>query len=852
MRHLRLCILTTLCAGALSFLVAATLDDFEHGTTTNYFKGSCLAYSDRDDGGESDILSGELIEGTKNLYNLPPTAGEGCPDGTPQHGLMMQFKYGTPRPFDGSYYYGKNVGIKSNLTSTDNGFRDITGATRITFKAKASTPMIVRVLIPISTVTDKGYHRRNVTVTSAWKTFSISLDSLSQPTWATYKNFDRRLVQRVQWEIITEDNADLTEGTFWLDDIALDGYDSNVPELVFGPDSTYERKPTFKWHPYASAQSYTIQIDSVPTFNSTRLISMGVTDTTFTCPVNLPFGTIYWRVKEATSSYSATASFKLIDSRIPKLILMPDTTVERQPVFRWHKSPTSVSKYFIKIRKFRSAYSYDYHFDTATVTDTFFQSSKIMGFDTSYIWTVSGDGSVPTPPDTFRVIDGRIPEIIPVTTPTHTRTPVITWHAPRVAVSKCSLQVCTNSNFYGTGLTAVSLTDTFFQVPNDLPLTTIYWRIRGDNSEWSRVSTFSVLTSDDLKLIPIEPTIDPRPTFRWYKPPVPVSSYKIFIRNPSMYTTLVDSATVTDTFYRPPRNLYPGTMYWTITAEGAVGSGSQPLILYDSRIPRIIPHTPKVSTISTPLLSWRSAPNASLYTINLASDPAFSNMIISMPTEDTTFQVFAALQPGTYYWKVKSDLLATFSSVDTFTILPGHTPTLVTYDGAIVNERRPILEWGKVNGANAYHVVFADNRDFTDAFVVALNDTIYAPQIDLAYGTWYWKVSCDIDFDAYSMVDSLSIEPMTGAEPNRTMSAFTVRQNRFGLVITTARPLAPKAISVYDLSGRLVSVPHVKPGASTVTWDFSDQTGRRLSTGVYLVNVKTAKGLKVHRVTVTR
>jgi len=70
------------------------------------------------------------------------------------------------------------------------------------------------------------------------------------------------------------------------------------PALVSPIDTeiTTDRTPTFDWGDMAGATGYTIQISKNITF--TLLVgTYTVTPSTFTPSVNLPVGTLYWRVR---------------------------------------------------------------------------------------------------------------------------------------------------------------------------------------------------------------------------------------------------------------------------------------------------------------------------------------------------------------------------------------------------------------------------------------------------------------------------------------------------------------------------------------------------------------------------
>lgn len=98
-----------------------------------------------------------------------------------------------------------------------------------------------------------------------------------------------------------------------------------VPVLIDIPSPTSDRTPTFTWNTFNdSVSQYTIQIAQIEDF-STVIANVPVSDTTFTPVVELPLGTIYWRVKADQSSWSNIGSFEVVDPsyiNIKKLVYL--------------------------------------------------------------------------------------------------------------------------------------------------------------------------------------------------------------------------------------------------------------------------------------------------------------------------------------------------------------------------------------------------------------------------------------------------------------------------------------------------------------------------------------------------
>jgi hypothetical protein len=143
------------------------------------------------------------------------------------------------------------------------------------------------------------------------------------------------------------DNADTST---WSAISSFTIQDTAVPILIpYAPDPTRLRKPKLSWHHVTGATSYTIQINSTPSFTS-PFISDGATDTFYTPAANLPVGSIFWHVKSnLKDQYSILDTFVILNDSIPFLIpVFPDTQYIRKPVLRWHPG-TGATSYRLQI-----------------------------------------------------------------------------------------------------------------------------------------------------------------------------------------------------------------------------------------------------------------------------------------------------------------------------------------------------------------------------------------------------------------------------------------------------------------------------------------------------------------------
>jgi hypothetical protein len=160
---------------------------------------------------------------------------------------------------------------------------------------------------------------------------------------------------------------------------------SGVPLLIpYEPKATAERRPLLQWHSVNGASTYNLIVADNVNF-SNPIFSIPLSDTAFKATADLPFSTIFWKIKSNLSSkWSKVDQFVVQPDSIPFLIRYNGTTVStRKPVFTWHPV-TNALDYTIKIadnRNFTNAIS-------VRVIDTLFLPLADLSQGLWY-WTVS-------------------------------------------------------------------------------------------------------------------------------------------------------------------------------------------------------------------------------------------------------------------------------------------------------------------------------------------------------------------------------------------------------------------------------------------------------------------------------
>lgn len=227
-----------LAAVALAAMTAkaALIDDCEGGTNQNQFGAYWYFYDDSADGGNTKI-AGVTRDG-KNLLGVAPIAGEGNA-GTA--GYKMSYTMGTVlapcKDATGAVIpsCGFNYAGVGTMLATEGLTCDIKTAQTITFWAKASPAVKLNVEVATSDITDFGYYRTLISIGTSWAKYQIVLDpdlGIQQPQWAKTVTFDPKKVQKIQWQVHSDQvKGAFTDGTVNIDDVTIEPYDFVPPEV---------------------------------------------------------------------------------------------------------------------------------------------------------------------------------------------------------------------------------------------------------------------------------------------------------------------------------------------------------------------------------------------------------------------------------------------------------------------------------------------------------------------------------------------------------------------------------------------------------------------------------------------
>ena len=276
--------------------------------------------------------------------------------------------------------------------------------------------------------------------------------------------------------------------------------DSTNPLLTNAPD--------FDWDNVGGATSYTLQVSKTSGFG-TLLLNVTTTTSNYSSTKALSSNTVlYWRVRangpNGPSVWSTTWAFKKGNPpSIPVLVAPASNALVRTytPLLDWKNSAlpagTTFDHYKLQVATDPAFTAILLEAETYGITNSSFTPPAPLTANTTFYWRVSaynslGQYSAWSKVRSFRTV--MLPPVLltPVNGGTAGRKPVFDWEDVAGA-SGYTIQVSTSPRF-GTFLFNRTVTASTFTPGTNLPIGTVYWRVRGNGangpSDWS--ATWSV------------------------------------------------------------------------------------------------------------------------------------------------------------------------------------------------------------------------------------------------------------------------------------------------------------------------------------------------------------------------
>ena len=150
-----------------------------------------------------------------------------------------------------------------------------------------------------------------------------------------------------------------------------------------------------------------------------------------------------------------------------------------------------------------------------------------------------------------------------------------------------------------------------------------------------------------------------------------------------------------------------------------------------------------------PTISWRTAPKADLYELQISEDIDFINVLETVVQSDTTYKLQYPIDNGKMYvWRVRSKVNASYSKWSPLnffrTIFPA--PDLISPNNNSTGLNKNItFLWNKVTDVPYYRIQVSEDASFNNAIIDKTNisDTTTESSIFQNYKTYFWKVRAE-------------------------------------------------------------------------------------------------------------
>jgi hypothetical protein len=526
--------------------------------------------------------------------------------------------------------------------------------------------------------------------------------------------------------------------------------------------------------------------------------------------------------------------------------------------------------------------------DQSNVTSSQYRiDTLVLNHNTKYFWRVNGTNNNGTGPwslvSNFRTIT-QSPLTPVLTSPANgavnvSVTPLLDWETV-INANTYRAQIARDSNFSSTVFDQSGITQSQVTVPSSVLNhdTTYYWKISGQNSfgsgQWSSVwkfRTLSFLPAAPILLSPANGSFNVilTPSLSW-TPVTGASSYRVEIATDSLFLNIVTGVgNLTTTIYTVPASiLSSGTRYyWRVNATNTNGTGlwsaswsfttfSQPFA------PQLTSPLNGADSISlTTILDWENVATATTYRFLLATDSAFSSVILdigNLSSSQYTVPSPYLTYMTRYYWKVNASNTigaGPWSVTWNFRTRQIQTPSVpvLVFPANNTNNMNltPTLDWQNSSNAFYYKVNLATDLNFNG--MVLEKDSLALSQYMVPAGTlstntlYFWRVlaynpggssawSSTFVFRTFLVVGTSQL----GTAIPEKYELYNNYPNPFNPV-TKIRFDLPKSSSVrillYDITGKVVMNlvdGELQAGSYETTLDASS-----LSSGLYFYRMET-------------
>lgn len=462
------------------------------------------------------------------------------------------------------------------------------------------------------------------------------------------------------WRVCAEQGTGTGE---WSDvwGFTISSMDSPIPLTPLHSEAVDQSNPDFTWQTVAGAVGYQIQLSQDVNFSS--IFHQENTDQlNLTLSVPLTDGIWYWRLGADLGGYysSFTPSRQLlIDTTDPELIIIyPEDNgilITDDALYGHASDLTTLS--VVEVQIDGAGYNpatgtYDWTYNLAL-------TSIPSGEHTLDVRTFDEVGRFKEQTITFYTLPPP-----PLQSPADNSDSLNTkqefiWEEVDSSIVY-RLQVALDSGF--SAIVYESTTADLNHIPTeDLPIATLYWRVRAESivsSQWSSTRILNIRNLDQTILnnpVDNQYLASPQPILEW--DPVPsAQSYLLQLSTDAAFNDIVEQKEVITTYSSPSTALENLQYYWRVKAlwQGNYGPYSETRSFYILSAPRMLsPDEGEQVAINPPEFQWEAVSFANTYEHHLDSSSTFPSPII-IEQASTNYQLGSALTDGIYYWRVRA------------------------------------------------------------------------------------------------------------------------------------------------------------------------------------------------------
>jgi hypothetical protein len=496
----------------------------------------------------------------------------------------------------------------------------------------------------------------------------------------------------------------------------------------------------------------------------------------------------------AASPFTADRASSLPLGLVPDDVSKPFAYPDEPIVLSWSAVPGAVS-YRVQVSS-NAAFT---DVVWSTETDQAQVAPDVLLPDGTYYWRVTATDAAGTigltsaPARFAKTWPARISGLKTAATPTGAAAsqiehqPYLSWN-PLPGATEYEVQIAAGDQF-GSPILSVAHDRAPFDSPatmdSVLPDDTYQWRVRardpkGNPGPWSTPVQFTKAWQAAEPVFPADDATVSSLFFRW-KPVPGAERYEVQVTDTQhtfqgaplkVNTTTANTELAVTWEEEKAKGLSYGNLWWRVrpVVNGVYGGWSPARhITYQAPTtttnPTVLSPAADSDSALMPYLQWTPVTGATMYRVDIATDPLFHNVVESAITSAQAWAPRLPLpdnQVGTgYYWRVVWGSGASLANpqwmVDETTVPVGHFTkqtrvSLGPASGSQVADA-PLLSWSPVDGVARYELQLSRNPLFDQ-------DTLGGAEVDratiwglgavpgshrrgaprLADGTWYWRV----------------------------------------------------------------------------------------------------------------